>query len=181
MTPRTFESFVQTGDLEKKRLNLKAAAEWVRKRILECMDDPKKHADDPLTLIAAQWEWERQPMHHCYWNNRFALAVMCGLSFEEIQMAAWCLVSNGLNGYFEWSTHSGYDMTVVFNHLGIDTAKVVKPDSRMYAHLPRPICIELIKMFNLPTTTLGVKSRLTNEEQERKSWLEQHYSYTPIL
>src|SRR3989344_1878047 len=87
-----------------------ATSELARKLVARCMTDPSKYLKNPMTVLCAEYLFENHALHQCYWNDRFCIAVMCGLWSNRQRLAAWCVVSNGLNLYWEWRTHSGYDM-----------------------------------------------------------------------
>lgn len=117
------------------------------------MEDPETHQSEPLTLLCANWEYNHQPLHQCYWNCRFVVAIMCNLSYEEKQMAAWAVICNSMNKYFEWVTHSGYSMLDTFQYLGIDILEdyLSLARSSQYISLPGSIIDSLVVMFDLPT------------------------------
>ncbi len=76
-------------------------------------------SEEPALILAAEFAYDYRPDHQCYWNDSFCVAVMCDLTWEKQQQAAWCAVCNGLNDYWEWHTHAGYEMAKVLRHIGI--------------------------------------------------------------
>lgn len=191
MAPRTFQSFVEAEPETQRRIA--EAIEWAkgqeldlskaRARMLACRPGPQEFISDPWTIIAARHVWDDQPAHHCYWNDRFAVAVLGGLSLAELRIGAWCVVSNGLNDYFEWKTHSGFDMDRVLNFLGIDTSHDrLRPEGfPAYCELSDDICSKLVAMFNLPTTAFHHKTNLTDVERKESDEFNRQYGYRPIL
>jgi len=178
---KTFASFKEREAEVSDRVN--RSWEFVGQRVAECVQDPEKHRKDPLTYLYARLYYHSQPIHHCYWNDRFVAAVMCDMPLENIRTAAWCVVCNGANSYFEWITHGGHDMRKVFAYLGIDTshayASVLNPKS--YVKLDQEILKTLIEMFNLPTTYLDVKSTLDSDEFALRKEFNRMYPYDSCL
>jgi hypothetical protein len=149
-------------------------------QIWRCIKEPAKYRDDPLTRLCAEYAFTHQSAHQCYWNNRFVIAVMCGLDLEKIRLAAWCLVSNGLNEYFEWITHAGYPMSQVFDHLGI-THEQPRYIQTMHYKLDHRVCKQLIEEFQLPTTKLCPSRILTDEEQHERIRMNREYPHSDSL
>lgn len=123
----------------------------------KCIDEPGKHLDDPLTKEAAKILYADPRQHQCYWNNRFAVAVMCGMSERHQRAAAWCVVDTGTRGYgyFEWVTHDGYDMVKVLKYLKIVGEDFEAPERTRdlrYCWIPDKIKEALVEKFRLPPT-----------------------------
>jgi hypothetical protein len=143
----------------------------------------------------AEFVFDHQPPHQCYWNNRFCIAVTCGLSKEKQRQAAWCLVANGLNDYWEWFTHAGYPTHDVLHHLKITSLKDrncpmhlhsigVRWDSLQpgYSTPSRELLAQIVKHFNLPTTRLWErhiepKDGLSPSQLEKREQLNKLYPY----
>ncbi len=181
MKPKTF---AELEEMETVRRDVNKIGRRVKEEIESCLKVPELLGGRTAPVLAARYEWDHQAEHHCYWNNRFVLAVVCGLELHSLRLAAWCLVSNGVNGYFEWKTHSGYDMTVAFDTLGIDTSRVVKKEgtgSGIYCELDGAMCGILADMFNLPTTLVGTKLSLTDEEKREADRFDKKYPYRSVL
>ena len=68
---------------------------------------------------AAVKTYRDQPAHRCYWNNRFFLAIKFDLPAKKKRESAELAVENGHDGYWEWRTHSGYDMVRLLREVGI--------------------------------------------------------------
>jgi hypothetical protein len=162
---------------EELTLTREAAMEHV----MRCMADPSAYASDPLTMPSAQLLFNDKRMHQCYWNDRFAVAVMCGMDEQSQRIAAWAAVSNGLKGYWEWETHAEYDAAAVLKHLGIIPADFdpnqLRPKGRFpdYNHLPVELCKALIDKFKLPTTLFG-RPDLTEKQLADQRKLDGHYA-----
>ena len=177
MSTKTFDFFLQQDNATEKCIS--EVRTLIRERILKCIEDPDKFTNDPITKIMAEWEYENQASHQCYWNNRFVIAIMCKMPLWQIKMATWCLVSNGINRYFEWKTHSGYDMKTVFKYLGLDTPTFISYG--MYHYLDSPICEKLVTMFNLPTNKFGRIEPLTDRETTEREFFNRKYPHTIVL
>ena len=164
---------------EKTRERL--AIEFAENRIKQCIANPML-VDDPVTTISALLWWDNFPAHQCYWNDRFAIAVMCGLD-ERQKIAAWCVVSNGINGYFEWETHYGYNMVEALCRLGILDDNFTSPHdpNNYYRHLSSDIAKAIVKKFDLPTMLFGYKQELTEEEKARRGRFNARYPYSEVL
>jgi hypothetical protein len=154
--------------------------------VTKCVNEPGVHLTDPVTLLSAQYVWNRmgEHQHQCYWNDRFVAAVMCGMDEQSQRIAAWAAVSNGLMGYWEWKTHCGFDMGAVLKHLGVIAATYnTTPDAnRNYCTLPDEVCKALIVKFRLPTYCLCQgRADLTDEELEDMRELDSHYPKFTLL
>ena len=160
----------------------RAASELANKVVEQCMADPARHLGDPMTLLCAEFMFKNQPTHQCYWNNRFCIAVMCGLQEDQRRLAAWCAVSNGLNGYWEWRTHSAYDMATMLKYLDIVADDFSAPEKGgMYSTLAGGIAAKLAERFRLPTTNFSMEKRLTEEEHREREAFNRTYPYTRVL
>jgi hypothetical protein len=140
----------------------KKAVAWVQK----CIAEPGVHLGDPRTLSSAQRVFDDRRGHQCYWNDRFCAAVICGMDERFQRLAAWCTVSNGLNGYWEPRTHFGFDGVAVLKYLGIVEAENYHEVNSMYANLPLSVCRALVEKFRLPTTRFGKESLSLDEAKE---------------
>lgn len=151
-----------------------------------CVNEPGVHLEDSRTLSSAQCVWNSmgEHQHQCYWNDRFAAAIMCGMDEHAQRVAAWAAVSNGLIGYWEWMSHAGFDMVAVLKHLGI-----VPPEydpgmenRGRYVPLPDELCKALIEKFKLPTYCLCKgRADLTEEELADLRELDSHYpKFSPL-
>ena len=114
--------------------------------------------------------WESQPLHQCYWNNRFFLAIKFDLPEEMQRQAAWMSVLNGLNGYWEWKTHSSYDLVQALQDIGI-TDMVPKslddvPD-HLYIDVDAVVLEQIAHKFKLPTMRFGGNHTVDWTEEER--------------
>ncbi len=144
--------------------------------------------EEKLLIEHAERVFVDQPQHPCYWNNRFPIAVLCRLSEEKQRRVAWMLVTNGVNGYWEWETHSGYRMYGVLHHLGIlenDMLRTVIRREFGYSSPPLPLLEAIAKKFTLPTTFFDQSRQLSQEEQrEREVFNAQypwHHEVGPVL
>lgn len=182
LTPLTFKELKARDEEFHKRYQ--EAVAWAHGVVKACVMAPGARKINRRTVVAAERVWNSLPCHQCYWNDRFAIAVMCRLSMSHMQEAAWCLVNNGLNAYFEWKTHSDYDMTVVFECLGIDTSHLPKKEgmgSGIYCELDEEICRVLIEMFDLPTKKFGIKGDLTSKQLVLSEEFNRCYPHTHVL
>ena len=170
---------------------LEAAHQLASTRVEECIANPAKYLKDPVTLLCAEFKFENQPLHQCYWNNRFCIAIMCELDDYSQRVAAWCAVSNGLNGYWEWRTHSGYDMAAVLKYLGVvaDDFIALKTHDEthdethggMYCTLTNGIAAKLVEKFRLPTARFRMESGLGVEEHQEREAFNKKYPYLSVL
>jgi len=132
---------------------------------------------------AAVIAYNNQPNHICYWNNRFCIATMCELDETSKRMAAWCMVSNGLIGYWEWFTHSNYPVHRVLHSLGIINLNHLDNEasaekkmglywdifkdngySRIHSHL---LLRKIVDHFQLPTAYFIQRELSVSEQAER--------------
>lgn len=145
-------------------------------------------------LASANTLFDHQPGHQCYWNDRFCVATLCGLSEEKQRQAAWCLVSNGINNYWEWYTHGGYELHNCLFHLKIKVATGnVRPINIApigipwscinpgYTSPPRELLLEIIKHFRLPTSRLDLSRALTESEQRERDTFNKIYPHHKVL
>lgn len=137
--------------------------------------------DDPSFIHAAHFAYTDQPPHQCYWNDRFCIAVMCDMDWELQRLAAWCAVSNGMNGYWEWNTHTGYDVAHVLKRIGLLPEGFVLPPHGPYSDLRGAVSVSIIHYFNLPTTIGGVKKRLNEADLEERDRFNHTYPYASVL
>lgn len=151
--------------------------------ISEQLENPEENCEGPLLFLAAERFLGSQKMHQCYWNDRFVVSIVCRMPEHYIRLAAWCLVSNGLNRYFEWVTHHGYSVEKVFEQIGIDVgdhgSEYESPS--LYYPLHESICAQLVELFNLPTIRLGKKTTLSIEEGAEREKFNKTYPYKPVL
>jgi hypothetical protein len=169
---------------DEKRYN--EALALADKLVTDCMDDPKSWQGNPVVTLAAWYKHDHQPSHQCYWNNRFCIAVMCGLSWYIQRIAAWCAVSNALNGYWEWETHSGYDVAATLKYLGIVEEKFeVAPayTKSNYAHIDMDLLIKIAKFFNLPTVVIShhKENVLSADEEREREFFNSRYPHKKVL
>ena len=104
---------------------------------------------------------------------------MCGLPYSKQRQAAWCAVSNGLNGYWEWKTHGGYDMANVLKYLGIASSEFDDTVPAIYSIINWQIAERIVEHFKLPTTIFG--GTLTENEALERNYLNELYPYTSVL
>lgn len=159
-----------------------AASRLASNQVDLCVANPAEYLKNPMTLLCAEFEFKNQPVHQCYWNNRFCIAVMCGLWENKQRLAAWCAVSNGLNGYWEWQTHSGYDMAAVLKYLGIVADDFSAPkNGDGYCTLDAGIAAKLVEKFELPTTHFSMQKKLTVEENRKREIFNKKYPHHAVL
>lgn len=135
-------------------------------------------ANSPAEITSSLWlaglyVFENtQPRHECYWNNRFCLAVMLNLPWELQQKAAWCSVNNGLIGYWEWLTHSGYRTTQTLErlHIQVPRAASIKALEGEYAYLDSETASDIVQYFDLPSRMFGPPGFKLDEKA--KEWQE---------
>lgn len=165
MPAKTFAEMQELDQEYWKNAGNQAFQDLVHEQVNKCIADPEAHKNEPMTVLSALRAWDWNPVHQCYWNNRFVIAVMCNMPLWNKQRAAWAVICNGAIGYFEWKTHSGYKMADVFRYLGIEG--INSPPHRNdygYSRLSKSISDQLADMFNLPTVTFGKKKQLTEKE-----------------
>jgi hypothetical protein len=158
-----------------------AAVHTAAKQIVDDYMSNPDPSNAASAAMAAHWLYEHNAAHQCYWNDRFCAAVACNLPQSYQTQAAWCLVSNGLRGYFEWRTHAGYDMTSILKRLGIDVPESEGPFGDGYYSPSEDILAAIAKLFNLPTTCFGYKTKLSDEELRAKERLNSKYRAGHIL
>lgn len=158
-------------------------SKFTETRVHDCIESPTETLlKDPVTKLAALYKYNYQPSHQCYWNNRFCIAIACDLPKQLQREAAWCAVSNGLNEYWEWVTHSNYDATVVLRRMGInDVPRIIVATGFLYCNMPKSIAVQLIRMFDLPTRALGVKKTLTTDEEEERDRFNHNYPHHNVM
>ncbi|GEM_PF-2689568 len=116
--------------------------------------------------------YENQAAHQCYWNNRFFLAVKFDLPEEMQRTAAWKAITNGLNGYWEWRTHSGYDLVQAMQEIGITEGvpeKAANVPDHLYIPVEKDVLAQIARKFNLPTKRFD-KSRLNDWADEDRDF-----------
>lgn len=145
-----------------------------------CMSNPQLAINNPTATLAAFYEFHDQPAHQCYWNNRFCIAIMCSLPISLQTKAAWCAVSNAVNGYWEWTTHSGFDVEAVLCHIGINFENL-QHKHEGYCSLKSPFIGAIVNYFNLPTTRYGMKSELSDFEKRQREEYNRMYPHTAVL
>lgn len=146
----------------------------------------------------AELVFAHQAPHQCYWNNRFCIAATCRLSEKKQREAAWCLVVNGLNGYWEWFTHAGYQTHDVLFYLRITALKEKTHPLHMhsigvswdsirpgYSSPHRELLAQIVKHFKLPTTRLWEgrvepKDGLSPSQLEEREQLNKLYPYNGL-
>lgn len=114
--------------------------------------------------------WESQPAHQCYWNNRFFLAIKFDLPEEMQRQAAWMSVLNGLNGYWEWKTHSSYDLVQALQDIGIIDMVPESLDDvpvHLYIDVDAVVLEQIAHKFKLPTMRFGGNRTVDWTEEER--------------
>ena len=126
-----------------------------RALITRAMEDPHGSEEDENVILAGLWGYYDGLLpsaHQCYWNDRFCVAVMCGLPLEFKRTSAHALCRNGRAGYFEWCTHAKYDVKKVFEHLGINLLGVDAFQDGLYSVLSKRVIVQLEKMFSFQTS-----------------------------
>ncbi len=144
-------------------------------------------------VSAAASGWEDRPGHQCYWNDRFCVATMCQLSFHRQQLAAWCLVSNGIVGYWEWRTHAGYLMEDVLSSLALINLNRIDSDQRTeeekqmglrrqmfhpgYSRAPDVLLKKIALRFDLPTSYFCRGAVLSDRAEADRERFNKMYPY----
>jgi hypothetical protein len=155
-------------------------------RVKAHTEKPGLEIPDAETLLAAWFLYagsDFHPTHQCYWNDRFVVAVACNLSWEAQQLAAWCAVSNGLNAYWEWKSHAGYNTAKLLSELGItgfDTS-LKNPYNPLYFSLDSSTASTLSRLFDLPTTKFGHRESLDRYEVGMRDNFNARYPYHEVL
>ena len=157
----------------------KDKTDWARAQIKKHEKGRRGHRCGVLCQIAAEIEMGALPTHQCYWNDRFGIALAFKLSTDFQRLAAWCAVSNGLNDYWEWQTHFSYDLAGVLHRLGL---KSVSGEERGgYCTLSRQVAAEIADYFDLPTTLVGSKTSLTEDQLAERGRFNSEYPYADVL
>lgn len=154
------------ADSAENLLNYNALRAAARQRVVECCEvGPERDQilKDPFTLTYAFFVWKDQPTHQRYWNNRFVVAVMCEMPEFHQRLAAWCLLSNARHKYFEWWTHSGYDMAAVFRFLGMDVPDIER-ERHGYTSLEPRLCRDIARIFKLPASSFVDGTEFSEKE-----------------
>ena len=88
------------------------------------------------------------PLHQCYWNDRFYIAVRFGLQ-RELQRRAVVnsVVLNGASGYFETETHFGFDNSRLLQELGISAEHI--PTGKGYHTLDEKVIRAVAQKFEV--------------------------------
>ena len=140
-----------------------------------------------MPAVAQKRSWDDFPLHQCYWNDRFAMALEQNMPHDKKRLGAWCAVSNGINNYWEWRTHRGYDIAALIEkHCGIRCEHTPITNTgglggATYSRLKDENIHALCKHFNLPTTNFGDKTILTPDEQRERDDFNRQYPYTKVL
>jgi hypothetical protein len=150
---------------------------WARRMRDSWFADPPHERDlSPIITLAAMWVYANSPTDPDSWNDRFALAVLCGLPFERRQEAAWCAVSNGLLGYWQPLTHDGVRMAEVLQTFGVtqrfDTSQ--KSEGPGYVWLHDETIAAIARQFRLPTRRAGYE-HFTLDQQRLREYLTRSY------
>ena len=151
-------------------------------RVTACIHNPTEELlADPVTQLAALYCYNNQAPHQCYWNPRFCIAVSCNLPERLQKQAAWCAVSNGLNSYWCWITHSEFNAATVLRRLEITGIPDESSAACVYCRMSEPVAKQLIERFCLPTLRLTNKHTLDANEAEERRVLNSHYPYDAAL
>lgn len=160
---------------------------WVRERIEAFESDPAGHANDPscfaAATIAVGQDRPGWPSHQWHCNEIFYLVVRFGFPRHQQREAAWWAVSNGLNDYWEWRNHDGFDVYALLEELGVELDERDKPtkDYLGYSSMTDDVARQLIQMFDLPTTACGIKDKLSSGEEEERERFNRSYPYMSVL
>lgn len=167
---------------ESDKLRYSQAGDWARRLVHACVKEPALHRDNPALLCAAEHQFHHRAGHQCYWNNSFCIAVMCGMSWQDQRQAAWCVVNNGLNDYWEWTTHAGFETAAALKYLKIVSEDFQPPKVEGgYCTLEREIMERLVQHFNLPTNMFDSARQLSDNEERLRSHFRQNYPYANRL
>jgi hypothetical protein len=167
---------------ESEQKKLQALVDWARATVKAFMLDPDGLRDDAAVMAAASIHMEWLPSHQSYWNDRFCIAVLCDVDWETQQQAAWCLLANGQNDYWEWRTHCDYHPAEILKRLGIVDANFNAPENyRNYECLDYDLSRKIAEYFELPTCLFDRKKSLTEEEEsQRKKFNRAYPSYSAL-
>ncbi len=154
-----------------------AARAWAYRMRDSFYADPVHERElSPIITLAAMWVYADTPTDPDGWNDRFALAVLCGLPFARRQESAWCAVSNGLLGYWQPVTQGGARMSEVLQTLGVtqrfDPAQ--SSEGLGYVWLHDETLAAIAKAFKLPTRRAG-HEHLTPDQQKLREYLTRCY------
>jgi len=139
---------------------------WTSKLVGDAMENPPAEVDNVL-LLAAMFVFDHGlPSHQCYWNDRFCVAVMLNLPKRMQQKAAWCVINNGMTGYWEWHTHYGFSMVKALSRIGIKVEGFSGKEFGYY-DLNTEIARKIAEYFDLPSTDLR-PDVAPGEEVDRK-------------
>lgn len=154
--------------------------EWAHERVKQCIVHPTPELlNDPLTELAGHWLYHNKSAHQCYWNDSFAVAVACQLSLYLQRKAAWISINNGLNEYWEWTTHRGFDLLTLLQRLGAVDKDFQRPERESVYDRPptKEVFQKIAEHFQLPTRYFGRSEQLSEFEvtQARRFNEETHF------
>jgi len=87
---------------------------------LKRLDEEGKANTLEAQAIALEVYEHGLPMHQCYWNDRLYIALRFGLDEQHQKRAIVnSVISNGRSGYFEQTTHFGFDNRKLLQEQGI--------------------------------------------------------------
>lgn len=173
-------------DIQKIQKEIEAALRFVAGYILVPVLDWSQVSEDEKQKVRnmAEIAFNGQPLHQCYWNDRFCLATMCNMSEEQQRVAAWCMVSNGLTKYWEWTTHRGYPLYLVLDTLRMISLRTLENSdseeqkmgvgwssfTRGYSRAPHKLLQKIVERYRLPTTYFSARILSPEEQKEREKF-----------
>lgn len=89
-----------------------------------------RHQNTPELALAITAFDAGLPLHHCYNNDRFAVAVLCDEPIERQRMVAGLAAYNGRAEYWEWKTHFGFDTMAALKRLCIVSPNQKTPEKQ---------------------------------------------------
>ena len=129
------------------------------------MKSGREDTPDKDTLDAAHLLYKSQPLHECYWNNRFAIAVMCGLPQPLQRLAAFAVLLNSTTHHFEWITHSDYRMSDALKRIKINLDDIPEfvSESQGYSYLQESVASQIRRYYGLVGLTCDEREKLVEE------------------
>lgn len=173
----------ETSARDQDSKNWQAVFGWAWKRVRVCAAQPNRYRHQPQTILAAKWVLEYGlPSHQCYWNDRFAIAILCDLDWQTQRLATWCLVSNGLQDYWEWQTHCGFDIGAILKKLDVLESEFQPPKATTYTPVGHPhVLRRLVEKYNLPTCHFDPSRSLADRESAERNQFNGAYPYASVL
>jgi len=123
--------------------------EWRENLFREFIEDPQKYMDSPGHCAAAILHCDNMSTHQCYLNCCFCISVLLHFPHRLQKQYAINLLENGRSGYWEWVTHSGYNMAEALRMVGITVKDTDINGYILYCSPPEHILKQIAETFDI--------------------------------